>query len=98
MKQEVWYLYILLCKGNTLYTGITNNVENRIQKHFAGIAAKYTKAHPPLLQVYQERLANKSAAAKREREIKKWSRSKKINDLRLTLVDCVVQDKLPTVE
>lgn len=88
MKQEKWYLYILLCKGGTLYTGITNNLEKRIQKHFLGQAAKYTKAHPPLRQVYQETLADKSTAAKRELEIKRWPRSRKINELHLNLLDC----------
>ena len=76
----LWYVYILKCADNTLYTGITVNVKRRIDEHNNDnkLAAKYTKARRPVQLVYQEELKTRSLATKREREIKKLKRIEKI--------------------
>lgn len=71
-------VYILLCSDNTLYTGWTNDLENRIIAHNAGAGAKYTKARLPVKLVYSEVLSTKSEALKREIEIKKLNKKKKM--------------------
>ena len=76
-RKSTWVVYILRCKGGTLYTGITNNLQRRLQTHNAGRASRYTRAHRPVKLVYQERAASRSAALRREYEIKQWPRDKK---------------------
>ena len=44
---EAYYVYILRCRGGSLYTGITNDVEHRMAAHLSGRGAKYTRSHPP---------------------------------------------------
>lgn len=78
MSDKTNCVYILLCSDNTLYTGWTNDLENRISAHNAGAGAKYTKARLPVKLVYSEVLGSKSQALKREIEIKRLSRKKKI--------------------
>lgn len=78
-KNADWFVYILECNDSTLYTGITNNLENRIEQHNNGQAgAKYTRARRPVKCVYQEVQKNRSEATKREFAIKKLNRSEKI--------------------
>jgi putative endonuclease len=72
------YVYILLCKDQTLYTGWTNDLEARIIAHNTGGGAKYTKMRLPVKLVYSEILDTKSDALKREYEIKKLKKIKKI--------------------
>lgn len=79
----MWSVYILLCQDNSLYTGITNNLEKRFQEHLNGKGGRYTRSHMPLRIIYQETLKSKSEALKREIEIKSWSRTKKIKNLNL---------------
>ena len=79
----MWFVYILLCEDNSLYTGSTNNLEKRFADHQKGKGGKYTRSHPPLKIVYQEEVASKSAALKREIEIKSWSRLKKTKKLKI---------------
>jgi putative endonuclease len=73
-----WIVYILECKDKTLYTGITNNLERRIQQHESGQGAKYTKGRGPFRLVYTEGCVDKSLALRREHEIKQLSRSEKL--------------------
>jgi len=72
-----WTVYILECADKTLYTGITNNLDARIQAHETGTGAKYTKGRAPLTLKYTEPHPNRSTATKREREIKKLSKEEK---------------------
>ena len=74
-----WYVYILRCGDGTLYTGITDDVEKRFAAHCAGKGAKYTRGRGPLELVYTEEVEDKSAALKREIQIKKLSRQEKLN-------------------
>lgn len=75
----MWFTYILLCYGGSLYTGSTNDVEKRFKDHVAGRGARYTKSHKPVNIIYQEKFKSKSEALKREAEIKKLSRKEKQN-------------------
>ena len=72
-----WYLYILRCGDGTLYTGITNDMEKRLEAHRTGKGAKYTRGRGPLELTYQETSESHSHALKRELEVKKLSRLQK---------------------
>jgi len=74
----MYYLYILKCTDDSLYTGITTDIQKRFQKHLSGKGAKYTRSHRPRKVVYAETFRTKSRAAKREYEIKSWPRDKKL--------------------
>lgn len=75
--ESVWYLYILRCKDDTLYTGITTDVEKRLEAHRCGKGAKYTRGRGPLELVYREACGTHSDALKREYQIKALSRQEK---------------------
>ena len=81
----MWFVYILFCEDGTLYTGVTNNLEKRFADHKAGKGAKYTRSHKPLKIIYSEDLTDRSAALKREREIKSYTKIQKIKLLNLDL-------------
>ena len=65
-----WVVYILECGDNSLYTGITNDLSARFAAHRAGTGAKYTRGRGPLNLVFQEPAPDRSAATRRESEIK----------------------------
>ncbi len=71
------YLYILLCKNNSYYTGSTINLDLRLQQHFEGKGANYTKKHPPIKLVYYEEFERIEDAFYREKQIQGWRREKK---------------------
>lgn len=73
-----WYVYILECADGTLYTGITNNLDARMHAHEQGRGARYTRGRGPFVLVYQEIVADRSQASRREATIKKMSRSEKL--------------------
>jgi putative endonuclease len=75
----MYYVYILRCKDKSLYTGITTDVRRRFKEHRAGTGGHYTRSHKPEKIVYVEKAATRSAALKREAEIKKWPREKKLS-------------------
>jgi len=77
MKMSDWYVYILKCKDDSYYTGITKNLEKRIADHVSGNGAKYTRGRAPLKLIHTEIFENRSSASKREFEIKKLSRIEK---------------------
>ena len=66
-----WQVYIILCIDNSLYTGITTDVQRRFAQHLAGTGAKYFRGHSPLRLVYLEDGHDRSTASRREAEIKK---------------------------
>ena len=72
-----WFVYMLLCDDNTIYTGITNDLKKRFENHISGKGAKYLRGRKPLEIVYTENFQNRSMATKREMEIKKLNRRKK---------------------
>ena len=65
-----WVVYILECGDNSLYTGITTDLSARLAAHQAGTGAKYTRGRGPLNLVFQEPAPDRSAATRRESEIK----------------------------
>jgi putative endonuclease len=75
---NTWKLYILRCGDGSLYTGITTDVEKRLEAHRSGKGAKYTRGRTPLELVYSEECGDHSAALKRELEIKNLSREEKL--------------------
>ena len=76
--EQMWHLYILRCRDGSLYTGITTDVEKRFEAHQAGRGAKYTRGRGPLELVYRETCGDHSAALKRELEMKKLPRERKL--------------------
>ena len=74
-----YYVYILECSDKTLYTGIATDLQRRLDEHNnSDKGAKYTKIRRPLKLMYSEESENRSSASKREYEIKKLSRKKKL--------------------
>lgn len=77
--QDPWFTYILLCKDNCFYVGITNNLSKRVKKHNLGKGSKYiVPSKRPAKLVYSEKHPTKSEARKREIQLKKWTKKKKI--------------------
>ena len=74
-----WFVYILRCGDGTLYCGISDDVERRLEAHRAGKGAKYTRGRSPLELVYVEQCADHSQALKREYAIKRLPRKKKLD-------------------
>ena len=72
-----WVCYLLRCADDTFYCGISNDLEKRLAAHNAGEGAKYTRGRLPVRVVYSESCADKSAALKRELQIKRLRRSEK---------------------
>lgn len=78
-----WAVYILKCGDGTLYTGISNDVEKRVNVHNSGKGAKYTRVRLPVSLAYQETATDRSTASKREAVIKKFSRKDKLRLIKL---------------
>lgn len=76
--EKLWKLYILRCGDGSLYTGITNDLVQRLEQHRSGKGAKYTRGRGPLELVYSEECASKSDALKREAAIKALPRTEKM--------------------
>jgi putative endonuclease len=81
----MYSVYILLCSDNSLYTGIAKKLESRLKVHRSGKGSKYVRARLPFRLIYEEKASNKIIAAKREAEIKSWTRKDKIETLGLIL-------------
>lgn len=77
-KKHSYFFYILRCADNSLYCGISTELERRVEEHNTHKkGAKYTRAKRPVTLVYFEQYENKSAAMKREYEVKQWSKGEK---------------------
>lgn len=74
----MWCAYILLCANKALYTGITNNLERRLLAHNSGRGARYTRGFGPVKLLWQEHHRNRSSASRREAQIKRLSRLRKL--------------------
>lgn len=75
---NTWKLYMLRCGDGSLYTGITTDIDRRLEEHRTGKGAKYTRGRGPLELVYSEECGDKSTALKRELEIKALPREEKL--------------------
>ena len=72
-----WFVYILRCADDSLYTGITNDLPRRCKQHNSGTASRYTRSRLPVELVYKEPQTSRSLASKREVAIKALSRQQK---------------------
>ena len=78
MPDKPWFVYIVECRDDKLYTGISNDVERRVAEHNKGRGCRFTKYRYPVKFVYKEERVTKSAARKRELEIQGFTRKKKL--------------------
>lgn len=76
---SVWSLYLIQCKNGNLYTGITTDVERRLNEHQSSgpKSAKYLRGKGPLTLVFKEEIGNRSEASIAEAKVKKLSRAEK---------------------
>lgn len=72
-----WFVYILRCRDDSLYVGITNDVLRRVDLHNSGKGSIYIRNKLPVVLVYQEEYPDKSTARLREIQLKKWTKVKK---------------------
>jgi putative endonuclease len=72
-----YFVYMLLCEDGSYYLGSTVDIDQRFAMHLSGKGASYTRSHKPVKVVYREVQANKSAALKREIELKKLTHAQK---------------------
>ena len=75
----MYYVYLILCDDDSLYAGITNNIQRRLTEHKTKSGGRYTKLHRGIRLLYSEQFNTKEEAIKRERQIKGWRREKKLN-------------------
>jgi putative endonuclease len=79
-RAYMWFIYIVKCSDQSLYTGITTDLDRRVTEHNESPkGAKYTRARRPVNLVYSESVKSKSEAAKREYEIKQMTRAQKLS-------------------
>lgn len=82
-----YFVYILECNDGSLYTGITTDITKRLEEHNSSDkGAKYTKARRPVKLLYDETSSDRSSASKREYEIKKLTRLKKLQLIEKSLI------------
>lgn len=74
----IWHVYIILCSDESLYTGITTDIQRRINQHASGCGAKYFRGRQPKELVYLEGDHTRSSASRREAEIKGMTRAEKV--------------------
>jgi len=73
-----YYVYVILCKDNSFYTGYTKDLDSRMRLHMNGKAARYTRMHRPKIIVYVEEFGSRAEAMKREKWIKRLKHSQKL--------------------
>jgi len=78
LPREMWCVYLLRCGDGTLYTGITNDLPRRLAAHARGRGARYTRGRGPLALVHSEAAGTRSAALRREHELKRLRRRAKL--------------------
>ncbi len=76
--EAVWFCYVVRCRDGTFYVGIATDVEERVKRHNGGVGPEYTAKRRPVELVWSERCGNGIVARRREKEIKGWSRQKKL--------------------
>lgn len=75
--EKSWIIYMLALRNNAFYTGITNNLEERLSTHKKGKGSKYVRSHLPFRVIYIQEANNRSEASKAEAAIKKLTRKAK---------------------
>jgi putative endonuclease len=76
--EQVWFCYMVRCFDDSLYVGIASDVEKRIKRHNWGVGPKFTAQRRPVQLIWNECCGSSEAARRREKEIKGWSRAKKL--------------------
>src|SRR3989338_10620382 len=76
-RRICWFCYVLECADGTFYTGITTSIDRRLAMHQRGRASRYTRGRRPVRLVYAAPCEDRSAASRREVEVKKMSRAQK---------------------
>ena len=69
--QSGWFVYMVQCSDQSLYTGITTDLEQRLSRHNQGVGARYTRSRLPVELVYTETASDRSGALRRESQIKR---------------------------
>lgn len=75
----MWHVYMVRCEDDSLYAGVTTDIERRMREHNAGKGARYTRSRRPVALVYTEKARSQSEALQREVQIKKMTKQKKEN-------------------
>jgi len=83
----MWYVYIIKCSDDSLYTGIAKDVSRRIIEHNRGEGGSYTRVRTPVTLTFKESHPTQSSALQREAQIKRWSKAKK-----LALISGTIED------
>ena len=73
-----WFVYLLRCGDDSLYCGMTNDVERRLEAHRRGVGARYTRGRSPLTLVHKERATDRGDALRKEAAWKRLSRDEKL--------------------
>jgi len=73
-----YYVYVILCKDNSFYTGYTKDLDSRMRLHMNGKAARYTRMHKPKKIVYVEEFGSRAEAMRREKSVKRLNHSQKL--------------------
>lgn len=74
----MYFVYLALCRDGSIYTGSTNDVARRLKQHQAGKGGSYTRSHAVKKIVYTEKFRTKGEALRREAQIKRLTRKKKL--------------------
>ncbi len=74
-----WFVYMVRCRDDSLYTGITNDLARRVAAHSAGRGARYTRSRRPVTLVYSRRARDKASALRAEWRLKQLSRAEKLS-------------------
>src|SRR5512140_1466582 len=77
-RRTPWCVYVLRCRGGTLYTGATNDLARRLARHAAGKGARYTRSRLPVALVHVEAARDRGAALRREAALKRLTRAEKL--------------------
>jgi predicted GIY-YIG superfamily endonuclease len=80
-----WHVYLVRCGDGTLYAGTTTDLSRRFAAHASGKGARYTRGRGPLVLAWSEEVADRSAALRREHEIKRLRRQEKLRLVRRTV-------------
>lgn len=81
-----WFIYIIRCKDDLLYTGITKDLKRRMREHNSGNGCRFTKYRAPVTLLHSEKAKTRSGALKREAQIKSLPRLKKLELILLAKV------------
>ena len=90
----MYYTYMIRCKDNSIYTGMTNNIEERFNKHLTGSGAKYTKSHQPEKLEAVWRSKNKSLACKLEYQLKQLTKQQKEDIIQIQKISTYLKGKV----